>query len=244
MPTYIPSLPIPEGPESRVQRVPDSLAAAAVVSVDNPVSARQAGAATGDRADEVAPRYQATGLITASERQHLGRLARDAWEKCGAKGAGIGCDEWRHEQVAIATEEKATRLSDLRRGQYKDVLRHFLELAGDSARAFRVAQRSGQGAADRDLAMAKLRDVCESGGLAFPDYPDSICRRQFKCALESLETGKVWFLFYTCTRRARAKNQKGPEIAPETPISNPAVVTLADGCEAGNPVGGPGEGQA
>ena len=70
--------------------------------------------------------------------------------KCGAKGAGIDCDEWRPDRAAEASAGKATCLHDLKRGQYKDVLRHFLQIAGHSARAFRVAQKSGQGHADRE----------------------------------------------------------------------------------------------
>lgn len=235
MSTLIPGdLPLPSG------AAPSARAEAAPVSVSVGTS-RRTGAANRAGGETVEPRYQAKGLITSDERQHLGRLARQAWEKCGAKGAGIPCDEWRHEQVEIATEEKAKSLHEVRRGQYRDVLKHFLELAGDSARAFRVAQRSGQGAADRDLALAKLKEACESGELAYPDYPEAICRKQFKCGLDDLETGKVWFLFYTCQTRARAKNKKASEIASKGPMSAAAPITLPDACDAQEAVGGPGE---
>jgi hypothetical protein len=169
----------------------------------------------------VEPRHTASSALNAEERQELGMVAKQAWEACGAKAAGIPADEWRHEQVAIATQGKAARVSDLRRGMFRDVLAHFLLIKGDTARAFRTAQRSGQDMADRDLALHKLREACEEGGLAYPDYPAAICDRQFKCTLDELETGRIWFLFYTCTRRARAKNKNASEIDSETGGRNP-----------------------
>lgn len=240
MATLIPTdIPFPDAPHRRAEG-PDC-------PIENKPSdtyrRSQGRAAVSEASGEVAPRHRATGLIDAKERQHLGRLGREAWVKCGAKGAGIDCDEWRHEQVAEASDGKATCLHDLKRGQYKDVLRHFLQIAGHSARAFRVAQKSGQGHADRDLAMEKLKEACESGDLAFPEYPESICRRQFKVGLDELETGKVWFLFYTCTNRARTKNKKASEIASEGVSDESAVPTLETGCDAENPTGGPGEKQ-
>lgn len=238
MATLIPSdTPLP--PASPTSPAPSARDEAALVPATG--SPRGTGAAKAAEGDAVAPRHQATGLISKTERQHLGRLGRQAWDKCGAKGAGIDCDEWRHEQVAIASEGRATCLHDLRRGDYRDVLKHFLVIAGDSARAFRVAQRSGQGAADRDLALYKLREACERGELAFPDYPEAICRRQFRCGLDDLETGKLWFLFYTCTARADAKLKKASLVNSEGGISKTAVVTLEDAPDACNPVGEVGE---
>lgn len=117
---------------------------------------------------KVTPRHRATGLIGSTERQTLARLARAGWVRCGAQEAGIEFGEWRHDQVAAATEGEASGLTAVRRGQYREVEAHFAEIAGDSARAFRAAGRSGQGAADRELAVAKLRAVCETGGLAYP----------------------------------------------------------------------------
>lgn len=193
--------------------------------------------------DEVEPRHRATGGVSAKERQHLARVARQAWEKCGAKGAGVAFDAWRHDQVADATDGKASGITSIRRGDYRTVMAHFLSIAGHGGRAMRTAARSGQGQADRDLALAKLRDVCESGGLAYPEYPESICRRQFRCGLDDLETGKVWFLFYTCTSRARAKQKKAPESAPETPSPDSAPVTPPAASDAQDPTGGDGETQ-
>jgi hypothetical protein len=238
---------IPASPDFPARQAEPTCPASKPVAPPRHPEGREPGATAAlaeDYVGEVAPRYRATGGISPKERQHLARLARQAWEKCGARGAGIDFDEWRHEQVAEATDGKASGLTELRRGQYRDALRHFLALAGESARAFRVATRGGQRAADRDLALAKLREACEAGGLAYPEYPESICRRQFGVELERLETGKVWFLFYTCTQRGRAKAKHRAENAPDAPDAATAIDTLPERCDAGNPVGGPGESYA
>lgn len=231
MTTIIPTdLPLPEGPEPR-----------AMAPAASPIPDRRALSADGGGRSAVEPRHRATGPIGAKERQHLARLAREAWDKCGARAAGVPCDEWRHDQVQDATGGRADGLTSLARGQYREVLAHFLSIAGHGGRAMRQATRSGQGAADRELAIAKLRDVCEGGGLAWPAYPESICRRQFRCGLDELETGKIWFLFYTCTSRARAKSKKRPEIDSEGGIGKSAVSTLESPGDAQDPTGEGGE---
>lgn len=235
MATLIPSsTPLPDGPRPETAPAPHLPAAG-----DRATSRTAAGKR--EPREKVRPRYRADAALDAAERQELGMVAKQAWEACGAKAAHIPADEWRHDQVAIATQGKATRVSDLRRGQFRDVLAHFLTIKGDVARAFRVAERSGQDMADRDLAVHKLREVCEAGGLDYPEYPESICRRQFKIGLDEVETGRIWFLFYTCNTRARRKNEKASEIASEGPTPKTAVVTLENGSDAENPTGGLGE---
>lgn len=238
MPTLIPSsTPLPDGPRHETAPALHPLSAEMDRAATRP-SAGKPGRGKAQR--NVEPRHTASSALNAEERQELGMVAKQAWEACGAKAAGIPADEWRHEQVAIATQGKAARVSDLRRGMFRDVLAHFLLIKGDTARAFRTAQRSGQDMADRDLALHKLREACEEGGMAYPDYPAAICDRQFKSTLDELETGRIWFLFYTCTRRARAKKEKASEIDSQGGMPESAVVTLENGSEPGNPLGGAG----
>jgi hypothetical protein len=232
--TIIPAdTPLPADPSSPSASPRDSV----------PTKVARTRGATGavEPADKVEPRYRATDLLSSTERQTLARLARAGWVRCGAQEAGVDFGEWRHDQVAEATDGETSGLTSLRRGQYRDVEMHFAEIAGDSARAFRAAGRSGQGQADRDLALAKLRQACTVGDLAYPEYPEAICRNQFKCSLDQLETGKVWFLFYTCTRAARRKNEKAAEIAAQSASAQMAVPTLDERCGAENPTGEPGE---
>jgi hypothetical protein len=208
---------------------------------------RAARSARSDKTSEsaspggVAPRHRATGLLTAPERQRLAHVARVAFDRCGAGKAGISFDEWRHEQVEIATDGRATGITSLTRGQYREVQAHFLAIAGDAVKAFRSGQRAGQSHADRDLAFRKLREACESGELDYPSYPEAICRKQFRCDLDALETGKVWFLFYTCTRRARAKIKKASQSDSKAGISTALPKTGDSASDAQNPPGGPGE---
>lgn len=219
----------------------DDLAATRPALTDRPVSAGRSDKTSSPSPGGVAPRYQATGPLTAPERQRLAHVARVAFDRCGAGKAGIGFDEWRHEQVEIATDGKATGITSLTRGRYRDVQAHFLAIAGDAVKAFQAGQRAGQSHADRDLAFRKLREACESGELDYPSYPEAICRKQFRCALDELETGRLWFLFYTCTRRARAKNKKAAQSASKAGFSADHPETGDSACDALDPIGGPGE---
>lgn len=250
MPTLIPaSTPLPDGPRP-AEAALGATAPLPHAPVAAPVSASRAGRpapaqSRGQGKARIGKAHVAKGAITAAERQELGMVAKQAWEACGAKAAGIDANEWRHEQVAIATQGKAARVGEVTRGQFRDVLAHFLLIKGDTARAFRTAQRAGQDMADRDLALFKIREACESAGLDYPAYPDSICRRQFKVPLDSpedlLETGRLWFLFYTVTRRAREKNKKASLVDSEGGIEKTAVVTPGDAPDAREALGEDGE---
>ena len=145
------------------------------------------------------------------EIQRLASLAREAWEACGAKAAGIDCDTWRHDQVRLATGGTATGLRDLRRGDWRKVAALFLDLAGKSSSAFRVAKRVGH--EDRDEALHKLREACAEAGVRYPDYPEAICRSQNKCALEIASAKQLRRLYYTVRNRRHVKRPHLPAAA-------------------------------
>ncbi len=244
MTTLIPAdTPLPPEGAPETPALPQELAREAAPATGTG-SPRRAGAAKSAAGGGVAPRHRAGGPLSTKERRELGMVAKQAWEKCGAKAAGIPADEWRYEQVAIATGGKAGRVGEVGRGQFRDVLAHFLMIKGDVERAFRTAQRAGQDMADRELALYKLREVCEAAKYAYPEYPDEICRAEFRVPLDSpeerLPTGRIWFLFYTCTRNARAREKRASEIDSEGGVGKSAPTTLENPADAPEAPGGPG----
>lgn len=143
-----------------------------------------------------------------AEIQRLAVFARAAWEDCGAQAAGVPFDDWRHDQVSLATGGAATGLRDLRRGDWRKVAAHFLTLSGKFRPAFRVAKRVGQ--EDRDEALYKLREACDEAGVMYPDYPAAICRTACKCELDAATAKQLWRLFYTVRNRRHIKRPHLP----------------------------------
>ena len=149
-----------------------------------------------------------------AEIQRLAIFARAAWEDCGARAAGVPFDDWRHDQVRMATEGRATGLRDLRRGDWRVVAAHFLSLSGKVRPAFRTAKRAGR--EDRDEAAHKLREACDEARVMWPDYPAAICRQQYKCGLDEATAKQLWRLYYTVRNRRHVKRPHLPADASES----------------------------
>lgn len=105
---------------------------------------------------------------------------------------------------------KVASLKDLDHNKLVNaMLAHFNSYtAATTARAYHHAMREDGDANRQRVALHKIREACErSGGkMAWPEYPLSIARVQFKVrALEELSPKAAWALFYTITNRGRSK---------------------------------------
>ncbi|MFW6217429.1 MAG: hypothetical protein ACOC4K_00390 [Verrucomicrobiota bacterium] len=149
----------------------------------------------------------------------LSKAARAAWEHLGPRGRGDSvlrerldddfasetkCFElWRHDQIEKVCGVRSYKL--VTQDQYRLLLMHLQNLGGNAAAAAHSLRKSaGEG---RRRALWLLRRNCEERGLAYPEYPEAICRRQYRCALDDAGEGQLMRLVYT----VRARRKPGGE---------------------------------
>jgi len=144
--------------------------------------------------------------LTVKERQFLGRLGRNAWEHCGAKDAGIDCDEWRHEQINLATNGQADGVREMGLWQVRDVKAHFLSILGQGGAALDAAATSGKEQGELEQEIWLLRKACEERKLSYPEYPETICRDQNNGrGLDQVDTAAIQRLTFTVRSRRKVK---------------------------------------
>lgn len=111
--------------------------------------------------------------------------------------------EFRHTQVALACGKAGLRCCS--QDDYKLVEAHFLNLLGETARAFDAGVRAAT--EPRRQAEAVLVRECERFGLRL-SYAEAICRNMFKCSLADAAPPQLWKIMFTIRNRgnARARN--------------------------------------
>ncbi len=188
MPTFIPG--------HRRQPAPPAPAAPSPTSRD--------GAATEPRIPDAA--VQARGGLSNDQKANLSILARRAYDRHREVGLADGSfDEWRHAECRAASGGRIGGFREAMQRDYRLLRGHFANLAGDGATAIQDAIHGDSDEADRGQARAILRRECRRRGHAFPEYPASICRTQYKCGLDEASAKQLWSLIYTV--RNRKKNQ-------------------------------------
>lgn len=152
---------------------------------------------------------QAKGLLSKKQKVALGMLSRRAWEHLAEHGALDKAEEklnpWRHAEVSKATNGQAGRLGEATDRQFRQIRGHFLHLLGEDDGAFLDAMRDQPGRSDWELAWYKLKEACRKWEYAWPGYPESVCRNQYRCGIEDATTKQMWALFYTVTNRGRTR---------------------------------------
>ena len=135
--------------------------------------------------------------LTRKQKRDLSMLARKAAEKRGLPKWEF--DTYRHD---VAKHVCGLRISEARQSHFNDLLAAFQYAAGDDVAAFRTHLRAVDN--KRRVAMFKLTEALNSRGLDIA-YAGQICRTQFKVTLEEATAKQLWCLFYTVTKRRKAK---------------------------------------
>lgn len=154
--------------------------------------------------------------LTNGQKAHLAQLATRAFNLESAKARGRGetvdcgretVDAWRHAEVAKATGKQGLRCCD--QSDYKTVEAHFLDILGQTARAFKAHIRAAT--EDRRVIEYKITEACQEFGFAI-SYADKICRAQNKgLGLEEVDEKHLWQIFYTLRTRGRKKQSQAME---------------------------------
>lgn len=143
--------------------------------------------------------------LSNKQKAYLAQLINQAYAKVvGHAGPGVASvEDWRHSQVAAACGKFGLKCCD--QNDYKRVEAHFLELLGESSRAFRahVAAETEP----RRQAEAVLTRELERFGMRLA-YAEAICRQQFKCGLFDASEGQLWKLVYTVRNRGNARKKE------------------------------------
>lgn len=143
------------------------------------------------------------GPLSNVQKAQLCIACREAFDQRGGECKLGPLDEWRHEQVRIATGKPG--LTACAQGDYKKLLAHFLMLKGETGRAMNA--HLDDSTEERRVAAYKLQSALQKAGLT-PSYAEAICKRQFRTTVAECSAKQLWNLFYTITNRATARRQK------------------------------------
>lgn len=125
-------------------------------------------------------------------------------------------NEWRRAELARALfvgsgmHEPPSSFSDLRQKDYAVAMEHFSAIAGDAEAAIHYRHQSIMHG--RSVVLALIEASCKSRKLAFPQYPDSICRDQYGVATVSASEKQLWTILFTIRNRRRCspKDEQKP----------------------------------
>ena len=151
--------------------------------------------------------------LSHKQKRYLSQLSHRAYDYLAAEADGStderlhaelreseAREQFRHDQVASACGKHGLRCCS--QDDYKRVEAHFLDLLGETARAFDAHLRAET--EPRRQAEAVLVRECARFGLAL-GYAAAICSRQFRCDLADATTQQVWNLVYTIRNRGAAR---------------------------------------
>jgi hypothetical protein len=133
-------------------------------------------------------------------------LAREAYEhRFGVIVDEKAFEAWRHEQQLAACGCDSLRFAG--QEHYRPLLAHFLNLKGESGRAFDVIRQ--QQTREIELAKAKLRKALAASGKAWA-YAEAICKNQNRgLTIDELKSHKpIWRLVFTILNRANSAKRK------------------------------------
>lgn len=166
-----------------------------------PPAAEKAAARGVPRADAPLSREQKARLCL------LAREAFDRLEESGLIPEGERFEGWRRAEQARAMGCEEFSLTGATQRDFRALRAHFGALKGDMRRAFRDALGAEPETADRELVVHKLREACAECGVLWPNYPESICRTQFRRPLAEATPKQLWSLFFTVRNRRKAKKR-------------------------------------
>lgn len=150
-------------------------------------------------------------MIARKAWDHLSPQVRlDFIRKHGLVDACIRSDNkafnaWRRaEQKRIMGQESLTQAISER--DYLRLRAHFEDLSGRSGAALMTLLKHADEAQLCELFL--LEQACAEARVDFPDYPTTICRRQYKCSLEAASCDQLRRLLFTVRKRGFSKKRK------------------------------------
>lgn len=119
-------------------------------------------------------------------------------------------DAWRRLELGRAMEARGKRpvesFKALSQGDFLYVRAHFTAFV-DSTAAGAMRYEAERDEAKRFRWVIK-RECDSSGFMSYPEYPENICRAQFKCGIDDAGPAELRKILYTVRNRARAKKQQ------------------------------------
>ena len=116
---------------------------------------------------------------------------------------------WRRRETAHAMEMRGKKpvesFHDVSAGDFLFLRAHFISFF-DASAAARIFERASQDEARRFLFVIK-NECRKSGWMKFPEYPDNICRRQYKRSLDEADSAQLKRILFTVSARASARKK-------------------------------------
>lgn len=116
-------------------------------------------------------------------------------------------NEWRRREIARALRFKdmgtqnAMSFKELTQEDFNDVLAHFKSISGDIEGAL-FARFNDEGNDCRQI-LANIEKSCKERELLFPNYPEAICLRQYRCKLNAASLQQLRRILFTVRSRRR-----------------------------------------
>lgn len=116
---------------------------------------------------------------------------------------------WRRRETARSMEMRGKKpvesFHDVSSGDFLFIRAHFISFF-DASAANRIFERASQDEARRFLFVIK-NECAKSGWMKFPEYPENICRCQYKCALADADSAQLKRILFTVRSRASARKK-------------------------------------
>ncbi len=117
-------------------------------------------------------------------------------------------EAWRREQTAAALRDAGKKPTDsfkaLTQNDFLHVRAHFVRFY-DAEAAEKLAREAI--ADDRKRYIWAIEQICKkSGWMRFPEYPQTICKAQYGCRLESAHIDQLRRILFTVKNRIKTKN--------------------------------------
>lgn len=154
---------------------------------------------------------QKRDIAVAARRAYDRWPEREAFEAINSDQSKTSCfDAWRHVETGKAAGGTQS-LCECTQAQYARVLAHFQRLADQES----VAQHTEAKDQDnpRRIALWKLDEALRQRGLG-RGYAITICRSQYRCALDQASPAKLWRLIYTIRNRHKSTARPAKIAAP------------------------------
>ncbi len=159
-----------------------------------------------------------TTPLTNTQKGDICRAAKAAWkvwpereDYCGGLNADVPrhrlFDAWRREE-----QERACGLRSLTtatQAHFAPIMAHFSALATPGEATALTGYWLGRAAEEeRNRVLHLLRTSTLERKLAYPGYPEAICRKQYRCGLGGATEKQLWRLLYTVRSRRKAGGGK------------------------------------
>lgn len=150
--------------------------------------------------------------LNADQKRALAATARKAYDQHGGSQTGMTFEDWRHEQQHQACGKASLR--EATQNDFKLLRGHFDKLTGRAVDAFRqFLGQSGEGQR-RELALAKLRHVCDeaaavplsefANGTSALLYAEGFLRKQRGVTLDTAHPKQLWHAVFVMERKLKS----------------------------------------